>query len=58
MRQFSRWYDVDVKFEGSVPEREFSGGISRNVKASQILDLLSFKKVKYRIQGKTIVITP
>jgi uncharacterized protein YlzI (FlbEa/FlbD family) len=58
MRQFSRWYDVDVKFEGNVPEREFSGGISRNVKASQILDLLSFKKVKYRIQGKTIIITP
>ncbi|HEX8019813.1 FecR family protein [Mucilaginibacter sp.] len=58
MRQFSRWYDVDVKFEGNVPDREFSGGISRNVKASQILDLLSFKKVKYRIQGKTIIITP
>jgi uncharacterized protein YlzI (FlbEa/FlbD family) len=58
MRQFSRWYDVEVKFEGNVPDREFSGGISRNVKASQILDLLSFKKVKYRIQGKTIIITP
>ncbi|UOE47490.1 DUF4974 domain-containing protein [Mucilaginibacter sp. SMC90] len=58
MRQFSRWYDVDVKFEGKVPERQFSGGVSRNVNASQILDLLSFKKINYRIQGRTIVITP
>ncbi|EHQ27675.1 FecR family protein [Mucilaginibacter paludis] len=58
MRQLSRWYDVDVKFEGNIPPREFSGGISRNVKASQILDILSFKKIHYKIQGRTIIITP
>ncbi|MEO3405572.1 FecR domain-containing protein [Mucilaginibacter sp. CAU 1740] len=58
MRQFCRWYDVDVKYEGEVPKREFSGGISRNVNASQMLDLLAFKKINYRIQGRTIVITP
>ncbi|MDN5289402.1 MAG: FecR family protein [Mucilaginibacter sp.] len=58
MRQLSRWYDVDVKYEGKVKEREFSGEISRNVNASQILDALSFKKIHYAIEGKTIIIKP
>ncbi|WP_121812239.1 FecR family protein [Mucilaginibacter kameinonensis] len=58
MRQLSRWYDVDVKFDGSIPDRKFSGGISRNVNAAQLLDLLTFKKINYKIQGRTIVITP
>lgn len=58
MRQLSRWYDVDVKFDGSIPDRKFSGGISRNVNASQLLDLLTFKKINYRLQGRTITITP
>jgi ferric-dicitrate binding protein FerR (iron transport regulator) len=58
MRQLSRWYDVDVKYEGKIQERNFSGEISRNVNASQILDALSFKKIHYTIEGKTIIIKP
>jgi len=58
MRQLSRWYDVDVKYEGQIKERKFSGEISRNVNASQILDALSFKKIHYSINGKTIIIKP
>ncbi|WDF56713.1 FecR family protein [Mucilaginibacter sp. KACC 22063] len=58
MRQLARWYDVQVKYEGQLPPRHFSGEISRNVEASQILDILSFKKVHYRIEGKCIIITP
>jgi hypothetical protein len=58
MRQLSRWYDVDIKYEGKLPVREFSGEISRNVNASQILDILSFKKIHYKIEGKTIIVMP
>ncbi|WP_259067190.1 FecR family protein [Mucilaginibacter sp. X4EP1] len=58
MRQLARWYDVDIKYEGKLPSREFSGEISRNVNASQILDILSFKKIHYKIEGKTIVVMP
>jgi ferric-dicitrate binding protein FerR (iron transport regulator) len=58
MRQLSRWYDVDVKYEGQIKERTFSGEISRNVNASQILDALSFKKIHYSIDGRTIIIKP
>jgi transmembrane sensor len=58
MRQFARWYDVDVKYEGELPSRHFSGEISRNMNASQMLDILSFKKIHYKIQGKTITVMP
>jgi len=58
MRQLARWYDVDIKYEGQLSPRLFSGEISRNVKASQILDILSFKKIHYKIEGKSIIVTP
>ncbi|HEY2582243.1 MAG TPA: FecR domain-containing protein [Mucilaginibacter sp.] len=58
MRQLARWYDVDIKYEGLLPTRRFSGEISRNVNASQILDILSFKKIHYKIDGKFIIVMP
>lgn len=58
MRQLARWYDVEIRVEGKLPGRRFSGEISRNVKASQILDILSFKKIHYKIEGKSIIVTP
>ncbi|HEY0274301.1 MAG TPA: FecR domain-containing protein [Chitinophaga sp.] len=56
MRQFSRWYNVDVKYEAPVPQRFFSGRIPRNINASQLLDILAFKQVHYRLENKTIII--
>lgn len=29
MLQLARWYDVEVKYEGAVPEPEFGGKIDR-----------------------------
>ncbi len=58
MKQISRWYDVDVQYEGRIKERTFSGEISMNVNASQILDAMRFKKIHYTIEGKTIIVRP
>ncbi len=65
MRQLSRWYNVEVKYEGSVPNRKFSGKIDRNVNASQALEILRFTGVNFRIenagngmQKSRIVVTP
>lgn len=58
MRQLSRWYDVDIVYEGEVPERTFSGKMYRNINASQALELLKFMKVNFRIEGKKIIVTP
>jgi transmembrane sensor len=58
MRQFARWYDVDVKYDGELPSRHFSGEIPRNINATQMLDILSFKKIHYKLEGKTIIVMP
>jgi transmembrane sensor len=58
MRQAARWYDVDVEYEGKINET-FSGGISRNVNASQLLHILEItKKVHFDIDGKKIIVRP
>lgn len=58
MRQISRWYDVDVAYDGNIPERRFSGEIARNANISQILEILAFKKIHYKITGGLITMAP
>lgn len=57
MRAVSRWYDVEVSYEGNLPGRQFSGEIHRNINLSEVLDILSFFKVHFRIDGKKITVT-
>ena len=58
MRQLSRWYDVEIKYEGQIPEREFSGQMNKNIDASQLMHILSIEKIHYRLENRTIVIIP
>lgn len=56
LREASRWYDVEFKYEDEIDET-FSGQISRNVNASQLLKILELTgKVHFVIQGKTIIV--
>jgi hypothetical protein len=56
MRQAARWYDVEVTYEGKIPQREFTGRISRNVKASELMNMLGYAGVKFNIEDKRITI--
>lgn len=58
MRQLARWYDVEIKYEGQIPEREFSGQMNKNIDASQLMHILSIEKIHYRLENRTIVIIP
>jgi transmembrane sensor len=59
MRQLSRWYDVDVRYEGKMPEVEFDGEIDKGLSLSQVLKGLTTTRINYRIEnGNTIVILP
>lgn len=57
MRQLARWYNVDIAYEGKIPQRSFTGKLYRNVNASQILEILKYKKINYLIRDKKIIIT-
>lgn len=56
MRQFSRWYDIEVKYEGGIPDVAFTGNIYRNMNVAQAMQLLSYFNVNYRIENKTVFI--
>ncbi len=56
LRQLSRWYDIDVKFEGEVPDRSFRGKITKDLNLSQVLVILQEVGVKFRIEGRTLVV--
>jgi ferric-dicitrate binding protein FerR (iron transport regulator) len=58
MRQISRWYDVDVVYEGQITEREFTGKINRNVNASEVMAMLEYAGVHFKIEGRKIVVMP
>jgi ferric-dicitrate binding protein FerR (iron transport regulator) len=57
MQQIERWYDVQVSFEGKMPERKFGGKISRSSNISDVLKVLELSKVAFRIEGKKIIVT-
>jgi transmembrane sensor len=57
MRQIARWYDVDVVYPNGIPGDTFSGGINRDINASEALKILQIMKVNFKIEGKTIVVS-
>jgi transmembrane sensor len=56
MRQVERWYDVDVVYQGKVPNRLFGGKIPRNSDIKEVMKLLELSKVHSRIEGNKITI--
>lgn len=56
MRQISRWYDVEVDYKGSIPERRLTGKFSRNVNLSQLVEMLRYTGMNMKIENKKIII--
>ncbi|MGN6531533.1 MAG: FecR family protein [Ginsengibacter sp.] len=57
MRQLSRWYDVEVEYNGFIPNRRFTGKISRNLSLSQVIGMLQYTGVSMEIVNKKITIS-
>jgi transmembrane sensor len=58
MRQVSRWYDVNILYEGAVPKRFFTGKISRSSNVSKVIDMLEFAGIKLKLVGPNIIVIP
>lgn len=57
MRQVSRWYDVDVVYEGSIPQGRFWGVINRNVALSNMLGVMRENGIRVNLEGKKIIVS-
>jgi ferric-dicitrate binding protein FerR (iron transport regulator) len=55
-RQLERWYDIEVVYEGAVPDDTFSGKIQRNLPLSRVLKYLEKGNIHYQLYGKKLVI--
>jgi hypothetical protein len=58
LRQIGRWYDLDILYKGTIPQREFRARMSRNTRASEVLKILDESQVHYTLEGKTLTIIP
>lgn len=56
MRQVGRWYDLDIVYEGKPGDRLYGGKLERTVPLSAILRFLAQGNIKYRQDGKTLII--
>jgi ferric-dicitrate binding protein FerR (iron transport regulator) len=57
MLQLARWYDIEISYEGAPPEIKFKGSIDRGLTLSQVLNGLSKMDLKFRVEGRKLVIS-
>lgn len=57
MKQLSRWYDIDVKYVGEIPDNKFWGQISRKKELTDLLHILEkTNQVKFEVKGKEVLV--
>jgi len=59
MRQLERWYDIDVKYEGDIPQVTFRGKMDKGVSLSGMLNIFSTMNYKFkaRLEGRTLIVS-
>lgn len=58
MRELSRWYDIEVKYENNLSGKTFTGKISKFKNISQVLKMLDqTKDVHFKVKGRRVTVT-
>lgn len=58
MRQISRWYDIDIDYEGAVPTKHFNGIIDQNLHLRDVLKVLTVYGIHFRLDGRKLTVLP
>lgn len=58
MRQLSRWYGVEIHYDGAPTKALFGGEIGRDLTLTQVLTGLSQSKVHFQLEGKVLTVLP
>jgi transmembrane sensor len=56
MRAASRWYDVNVEYQGEIPSRIFTGSLLRSASLTDLLHILELSKIRFKIEGRKIIV--
>lgn len=57
LRKIARWYNIEIKIEGTLPETGFIGMIDRNVYLSDVLKALTVYGVNARLENRTLIVS-
>lgn len=58
LRQLARWYDVDIVYTHGIPAGRITGDIPRSMQLSEVLKVMELSGIKFRIEGKQIIVEP
>jgi transmembrane sensor len=58
LAQISRWYDVEVVYQGTITPKKFGGEIERDLNLSEVLDGLKETGVHFQIDGRKLIVMP
>lgn len=56
MRLVSRWYDTKVNYSGSIPTKEYTGKIPRNVNVSKLIEMLAYTGIHCKVENNQIIV--
>jgi transmembrane sensor len=58
IRQLARWYDVEVVYQGKVPDVEFAGKLDRSLPLNELLKFLDKNQIHLRLEGRKLIVLP
>ncbi len=59
MKNLSRWYDVDIEYQGSVTGQKFGGALPRSIDIDELLRYLeTYGNVHFKVAGRRIIVMP
>ncbi|WET04231.1 FecR domain-containing protein [Flavobacterium sp. YJ01] len=58
MKQLERWYGIKVEYRGDISDVRFNGGTFRNKNLSEVLKVLELSNIKFKVEGKTVIVYP
>ena len=56
LRQFARWYDVEVIYDGDIVNRKFFVVVKRSSSLMTVLEMLKDNNIDYRVEGKKLYV--
>lgn len=56
MQQLERWYDIDVAYEGPIPDITFYGKMTRNITLNDLLVILEKSGVHFQLDGRKLIV--
>ncbi|MRG47531.1 DUF4974 domain-containing protein [Chitinophaga sp. SYP-B3965] len=56
LRQISRWYNIEIAYEGKVPQGRISGEVPRSMYLSKVIRGLEISGIRTRLEGNKLIV--